>query len=272
MIDIANIERPDILDMPTYEALVTENTELLKQLVPDYQPLESDPYQLLIEAFSYRELHLRTQFNNRLTRLLLVYASGNDLDVIAASYYGLERLKDEEDKPFKLRILGSLDGYSTAGSIESYEFHASSVSAVIEDVLVFSPEKGVVKIVLASFNDEITPALIAQVEEKVNATKVRPVTDEVLVEIAAEKVVIIDADIVTFNIDDEADIRSTVIDNFSSQLSIGEDLTYSQMIKNCHTEGVYKVTLTNHGADIICNETQIIKISEINLTFSKFEA
>lgn len=271
MIDIANLEKPDVLHMPSYESLVTENTALLKELIPNYQPLESDPYMLLVEAFSYRELHLRAEFNNRLASLLLVYATGNTLDAIAMSYYGVERLENEGDEAFKLRISGSLDSYSTAGSEESYEFHARSVSSIIDDVLVFSPEKGVVKVVLASFKNEITPELIATVEEKLNAKKVRPITDQVLVNIATEKQIIIETNMMIFNIDDQDKIKAKVIKNFSGQLNIGEDLTYSQMIKNCHVEGVYKVTLTSHDSDVICADTEIIKVSAINLTFSKFE-
>lgn len=272
MIDIENLARPDVLAMPTYEDLVTENTELLKQLIPDYQPLESDPYMLLVESFSYRELYLRAEFNNRLSGLLLLYAQGNNLDTVAASYYGLNRLAGETDKAFRTRILVSLDGYSTAGSIESYQFHTRSVSAMIDDVLVFSPEKGTVNVVIASFNNDITPELITAVEEKLNSKKVRPITDLVQVNVATEKPVEVNANVVIFNIDDQDSIKQKIIENFSGQLNIGEDLTYSQMIRNCHVNGVYKVTLTNHDTDIDCAETHIIKIVGIHLTFSKFES
>jgi len=271
MININNIAPADVLQIPDYQTLVDENVAILQQLIPDYQPLESDDHMLLIEAFSYRELHLRQLFNNKLKRLLLLYATGNDLD-LAAVPYGVERLDNETDDEFRNRVLKSLDGHSTAGSQESYEFHAYSVSSDIDDVNAFSPEKGKVTVALASFEDEsdleiITPELITQVDTALNETKVRPITDEVTVVKATINGVAIVAQIFIFNMDDEAAITEKIINNFATKLKIGQVLTYSQLIRYLHVDGVFKVNLISHDADIACGDDEILKINNIDLTF-----
>ena len=275
MNDFNNMITPDVLQMPNYQTLVDENLAILQQLITDYQPLESDHYMLLIEAFAYRELHLRQLFNNRLKSLLLPYATGNDLDLVA-TFYGVERLTDETDSELRARTLKSLDGHSTAGSAESYEFHAYSVSSDIDDVKAFSPAAGKVTVVLASFQDEsegdiITPELITLVDTALNATKVRPITDDVTVVKATTNNIAIVAEIILFNIDDEAAITDKIIDHFATTLKIGQTLTHSQLIRFLHVDGVYKVNLTSHNADIACGDDEILKISSVNLTFTSAE-
>jgi len=266
---------PNVLHRPTYQTLVDENVAILQQLLPDYQPLESDNYMLLIEAFAYRELHLRQLFNNRLKSLLLPYALKSDLDLVA-TFYGVKRLANESDDQLRERTSKSLHGYSTAGSKESYEFHAYSVNDVISDVNVFSPEKGKVTIVLASFKEAydgelINSELISAVSTALNNTKVRPITDEVTVVKAQVKAITINANIVIFNQSQQAAINDRITDNLSTQLTIGQKVTYSQLIRHCHIEGVYKVDISNINDDIACANNEIVKFNTINLAFSLYQ-
>ncbi|MGL4224616.1 MAG: baseplate assembly protein [Vibrio sp.] len=269
MINTDNLPEPDVLKMPTYEEVLAENVALFTTLMPDYEPLDSDPYQLLLQVFAYRELHLRQAFNNKLKSQLLLYAAGTDLDLLAADEYQLERLDGESDLAFRQRILRSLDGYSTAGSIESYEYHAYSVSSDITEAKAYSPEKGVVHVVIASNTMDIDDGLKTQVENRLNEDKVRPLTDTVSVVIASAIEPVIAGVIELHNLDEKEAVMQSIINNITGLvLGIGDDLPYSQRVASLHVPGVYRVML-EHGDDIECDQESIIRIApeQLHLTF-----
>ncbi len=268
VINYKNLPEPDVLAMPGYEDVLAENNVLFGSLLPDYTPLDSDPYQLLLQSLAYRELHLRQTFNNKLKRSMLLFATGSDLDNEAARY-NVVRLEEENDDVFLERILMSLDGFSTAGSLESYEFHARSVSSRIDDAHAYSPVKGTVNTVIASFSEPLDEALRQQTEEVLNGDKVRPVTDTANVLIAEERQQVIEAEIELFNPDQQAAVEQKIRENFKLQLRIAANLTYSQIIRYLHVEGVYKAVLNNISGDIECEDHQILRISELNLSFKE---
>ncbi len=269
MINTANLPEPNVLLMPTYEEVLAENIELFNSLVPDYEPLDSDPYQLMLQAFAYRELHLRQAFNNKFKSQLLLLSQGSDLDLLAADEYQLERLEGEEDDAFRERIWRSLDGYSTAGSIESYEYHAYSVSSDITEAKAYSPEKGVVHVVIASSTIDIDDELKTKVEQRLNQDKVRPLTDTVNVVIATELKPAIVATVELHNMDEVDAVTESITANFSNiELGISDDLPRSKRIASLHVSGVYKVTLDNDD-DTECGLEGIIRITpeQLSLTF-----
>lgn len=269
MINTDNLPEPDVLVMPTFEDVLAENMALFTTLVPDYEPLDSDPYQLMLQAFAYRELHLRQTFNNKFKSQLLLFSQGSDLDLLAADEYQLERLDGETDEAFRQRILRSLDGYSTAGSIESYEYHAYSVSSDITEAKAYSPEKGVVHVVIASNTTDIDDELKANVELRLNQDKVRPLTDTVNVVIATELTPDIVATVELHNMDEIDAVTERISTGFTHiELGIGDDLPRSKRIAVLHVSGVYKVTLEN-DADITCGLEEVIRIApeQLNLIF-----
>ena len=88
----------------------------------------------------------------------------------------------EDDDRFRERIRLSLERFSTAGPKEAYEFHTKSVHQDIEDVSVFSPQPGHVKVVFIMKNGELpSPEIITLVQEHLNDEKIRPLTDYVIV-------------------------------------------------------------------------------------------
>ena len=92
MINISNLPKPDVLQVLDYEAILNQNIENFKTLVPDWQPLESDEFKMILEAFAYRELHLRAYFNELAKAFFLSTATGVNLDNYAV-FYGIERLQ-----------------------------------------------------------------------------------------------------------------------------------------------------------------------------------
>lgn len=268
-LNLANLPKFDVLATPTYDEILAANLAILKTYSPDYKPLEGDDRMLLLEAFSYRELFLRKEFNAKLKSLTVLFAVGDELDVIAINY-GIERLKNEDDGVFRQRIIDSLHRFSTAGSIESYLYHARSVDAIIDDVYAYSPEAGKVEVILASYSSDISQDLINKVVLKLNATKVRPLTDEVSV-LQAEKVNIeIDAEIEVYNLDEKTVIEQKIKDVFK-KFKIARGLTNSQIITMLSIDGVYRIKLNEPKNDTNVTKRQIINITAFNLVFKKAE-
>jgi len=96
MINIKALPTPTVLNTKTYEEILASNIDILKGVFSkrgiDWQPLDSDQYSLLTQAFSYRELYLRNEINEIVKQLLLAFCSGANLDHKVAEN-GIERLE-----------------------------------------------------------------------------------------------------------------------------------------------------------------------------------
>ncbi len=98
---IALLPTPTILQETAIEKIIDENVTLTKNLMEqkgiNWEPIESDPNMMQIEAFSYKELSLRKLINKLIKAMLPHLSSGDDLDnFIFAFYAGETRLQGEE--------------------------------------------------------------------------------------------------------------------------------------------------------------------------------
>ena len=90
--------------------------------------------------------------------------------------------EEEDDTAFYNRMRESEESFTTAGARNSYIYHAKSVSPLISDVSVESPEKGVVAVRILQTDGEMpTEELLQKVRDYLNADDIRPLTDEVTV-------------------------------------------------------------------------------------------
>ena len=80
MININSLPKPAVLQNLSYEEIKQANINTLKQINPDWEHIESDDYMPNIEANSYRELHLRQEFNQLALAFFLATATKSDLD------------------------------------------------------------------------------------------------------------------------------------------------------------------------------------------------
>lgn len=96
MINVKSLPIPTVLNTKTYEEILASNIDILKGIFTthgiDWQPIDSDQYSLITQAFSYRELYLRNEINEIVKQLLLAFCSGANLDHKVAEN-GIERLK-----------------------------------------------------------------------------------------------------------------------------------------------------------------------------------
>lgn len=155
----------------------------------------------------------------------------------------------EEDKEYYERMRESMESFSTAGPINSYIYHAKSVSAAITDVAAVSPEPGQVDVrILLHDSEQPTEAVLKEVEDALNADDVRPLTDSVTVSKPDEDPFEID---VTFYIERNSQASSTIIERdaraaveayISWQTSkMGRDINPSYLVQKIMEAGVKRV-------------------------------
>ena len=136
-----------------------------------------------MQVVAYREMLLRARINEAAKANMLAFANSSDLDNLAA-FFGVERLTDETDERLRERNQLALEGFSTAGPIGSYIFHALSASNEVKSVSATSPNPGEVLVtILSNIGDgTVGQELIDAVSAKLNEDDIRPLTDQVTVQ------------------------------------------------------------------------------------------
>jgi len=244
---------PNIIEEIDYDTLKKDTLAYLKEFLPDVSFLESDVVMLIIEALLYRDILLRGRINASLRASYLYTATGSDLDTIAYGY-GVSRLEGEDDEALRNRCVLGLSRFSTAGARDSYRYWAKSVSATIGEVVILSPEPGVVEVAYDA-DEDFDAAIFAQCNDE----NVRPLCDRVIVTKASRTV----RDIVlSITLRDGADLiqtRNAIVVAFGAlKLGIGADLPLSQIFSTASVNGIYKILITNLTDDIVADERTLI--------------
>lgn len=279
-IDLSQLPAPTIIEEIDFETLFDERKARLVELMPEDAraemaetlELESEPLTKFLQESAFREILLRHEHNERSRSLMLAYAAGPELDHIGATYYLTERLvldpgnpsadppkpaTYETDAEYRRRILLAHDAFSTAGSRESYIYHALTASPEVLDVDPVRPIAGRVKVyVMArSGNGAADAATIESVDAALIDEKVRPLSDTVEV---------VSAKIVEFSVAASLQIASgpetSVVISQAKEAAqkyvqerhrIGEDIVRGALEARLYVPGVERVTMTSPAADIL---------------------
>lgn len=160
--------------------------------------LESEPITKLLQENCYLQLLERQRINSAAQATMLAYATGTDLDVIAANF-NVERLvvqaedltasppiveELEPDDDFRQRVQLKIESVSVAGPRKAYTFHALSANGKIADVSVISPQPAYVTVTLLSRdgNGAVASEIINAAKIALNDEEVRPIADRVTVQ------------------------------------------------------------------------------------------
>lgn len=276
-IDLTKIPAPDVIETLDFEEIYQEILTAFKALYPDWTAaLESDPVVKLLELAAYRETLLRARVNDAARACMLAYATGGDLENLAA-LLGVTRLADgdsiESDDRLRLRAQMALEGETVAGSHGSYVFHALSASNLVKDVAVDSPDPGEVRVTVLSTEGDGTPdsELIDTVDAYLSADARRPLTDLVTVEAAG---------IVSFDIEATLQVypgpasspilsaaQAAVEAYVDEHAKLGRDITLSGLYAALHQPGgVKKVVLSSPLADVTIGPRQASHCTGIVIT------
>jgi phage-related baseplate assembly protein len=270
-IDFSSIPAPEIIEELDFETILAAMIADLQSRDPSYSEiLESDPGVKILEVAAARELILRQRINDALKATLLRYASGGDLDNLAA-FYGVTRLEGETDEALRLRSIERIMGSSTAGGRAWYRFQALSASPLIADANVDSPFPGQVRVSVLSTqgNGTADAELLALVDSVVQSDSVRVITDQVTT---------VSAQIVTVNVQAQIwllpEAPATVFDtleatlraDFAAESGLGWDVTLSWLIAQLQQPGVQRVMLQAPTARVICDANMAPVLGTVALT------
>lgn len=287
-IDLSKLPPPDVIESLDFEDIYQELLGVFRTALGDAwsAALESDPVVKLIELAAYREMLLRARINDAARACMLAYATGGDLDHLAA-LLGVSRLTAvpgnpsatppvaaimESDDRLRMRAQMALEGETVAGSRGSYIFHALSASALVADVMVTSPAPGdvTVTVLSATATGEPDAALLDTVDAYLSAEDRRPLTDAVAVEAATVIAYTVSATLHCYPGPAAEPVRAAAAEAAQAYVSehfrLGHDITLSGLYAALHQSGVQRVVLTNPAADIVVAANEAARCDEILVT------
>ncbi|WP_300067701.1 baseplate J/gp47 family protein [uncultured Ruegeria sp.] len=279
-INLEKFAPPTIIDRKDFESVLTEIKAWLIDREPGLEPvleLESEPIVKVLEAWAYRETLLRAEVDDAGRGNMLAFASGAQLDHLAA-FFGVERaivqVGDdsavppipeilEDDGRLRQRTQLSLEGFTTAGSRGAYVFWGLSASSSVKDISVETVTPGeVIVTVLSTEGDGTSSAeLVSTVAAQLNQERVRPLTDLVTVQSATTIPYAVDATLIIYEGPDAEVVRQAALDAATAYVTgnhlLGRDITVSGLHAALHQTGVQNVILNSPAANIVVSNAQV---------------
>ncbi len=144
---------PAVIETLDFEAILAETKRVIVDLHPAAAAvidLESEPLNILAQAFAYRELLFRGRVNDAAAAQLIEYATGADLDH-KADFYGITRLPGpppETDERLRARLRLAVLAMAGNGTAQAYESRAMAASAGLKQAKATQPTPGSVTVLL----------------------------------------------------------------------------------------------------------------------------
>ena len=271
-LDLDSLPPPEIVQNSTFQAIYQELLQIFAALDPDYALfLHSDPAVKVIQAFAYREYLLRGRINQVALSNLLAFATGTDLDQLAA-FYGVTRLDGEIDDDLRERTRLRIIGFSAAGPSAGYKFYATTASNRVRDANISSPAPGTVQVTVLSNDGDGTAdqELLDLVQSVVGADDVRVLTDTVQTVSATIKTIDIHAD-VWLDPDTPEEILTQLRDGFPERFdrhrALGQDITLSWIISQLHSDGVHRVVLSTPTEALSIGDDECAALGDFTFTY-----
>lgn len=305
LIDFARIGAPAAIAALDYEAQLAAGRAKIAELLPDYDvaAIEADPANKILEAAAYLDLLTRARVNDGLKAGFLAYATGTDLDHLAANR-GVTRLSGETDARLRDRVQQAFWAVAAGGPSGAYRWHALSAHADVIDAGVHSPAPGKVDVIVlarvweaeptaeqvrygaALFPDDAPSATgakpiradhaqapIAAVRAALNAEDVIPLTDTVsvlavhLIEVPIHAVLTLypgpDAELLM------TDARAALDAYLRGIRRVGYDCTRAGLHDALVVPGVQNVALTSPAADVTCSPYQMTVSPDVVLSIAE---
>ena len=293
LVDLSKLTAPKVLEELNYETLLAERKQAFINLYPESErsfwqarlALESEPITKLLEENCYLQLLERQRINNAAQATMLAYATGTDLDVLAANFNVQRQLIQaadsntnppleeiwEDDTALRMRAQLAFEGLSVAGPRSAYVFHALSAHPNVADVSVVSPQPAHVTVTILSrmgqgVADEDT---LNAVRNRLNDENIRPIGDRVTVQSAVIYPYQIHAKLHIFRGPEYEPIKQAALTNLQKytieRQRLGRDISLSGIYAALHIEGVQRVELVTPSEDIILPHNKASHCTSINL-------
>lgn len=285
-INLALLPPPQIIEELAFERLFDRHRREFQRIwadvraanpaanLPDYDVsmLETDPAMVIGQGETYRELLARARINDAARANLLAFATGNDLEHLAA-FYDVERLPGEQDARLKLRVILEIQGRSTGGPKERYKAIAMGADLRVKSVEPYrigrSPRIHVA-VYSTETNGIASPALLETVRQALEDDAVQLVNDEFVVSTAVLKVVNLSAEIWLLPDADQASTaraEAALRSAWEAEQALGRDLVREWWVSKLMVPGIHKVSPLSPLADVIANPYEAIAIGAVDLQF-----
>lgn len=291
-VDLSRLPAPTVIEQLSFDAIYARNLSIALERIEGFDALvPSDPAIKLLYVWSYLEMLLRQQFNDRALSLMTAYATGSDLDQVALRVGVFRQLIDagdpgngidptyEDDDSLRQRIVLAAESFSCAGPELAYVFHAKSSHPDVLDASATSPAPGEVLVTLLSrTGDGAAPQetidAVAAVLSPVAGNRIRPMGDLVTVASAEIVTFAIVAVIYTFAGPD----RTVVLEAARAKLDafleesrrLGRNYNDSSVKAALTVAGVQRVVLPD-WEDVICDPTQAGHCAAIEITHGGYD-
>ncbi|MCV6588940.1 MAG: baseplate J/gp47 family protein [Marinobacterium sp.] len=284
-LDLSLLPAPDAVETIEFELLAQQwRTELATRNPAFTSIVESDPAYQEMDVGAYREMLLRDRVNLGVKAVMLSHSRSADLDNLAANV-NVQRLlirpgnpdaippeppTYESDDSLRHRAQLKWESITTAGSVESYQYHARSAAGQVRDVYVVSPEPCDIEIYVLSHEGEASPALLSAVDTAVTGKTVRPLGDRVTV-LPAERVelrIIAELEVGTgpdagLIIDR---VTAAVMELISPEFAMGLVVDLPSLYAKLKQPGVGRIYLSEPTEDIELQPHQAPNFVEVTIT------
>ncbi|OOF64767.1 baseplate assembly protein [Rodentibacter pneumotropicus] len=293
LVDLSKLDAPKVLEDLNFETLLTERKAEFISLFPQEEQdfwrarlnLESEPITKLLQEVVYLQLLERSRINQAAQATMLAYATGSDLDVIAANFNVQRQIIQaednsvtpkipailEDDTSLRLRTQLAFEGLSVAGPRSAYVFHALSAHPEVADVSVVSPEPAQVTVTILSRIGQGTASesVLNAVRKKLNDENIRPIGDRVTVQSAVIHAYSIRAKLHLYRGPEYEPIKAEALKKLTAYTEekrrLGRDISLSGIYAALHLEGVQRVELLSPTADIVLPSSKSAYCTDIHL-------
>ncbi|QFT69307.1 Baseplate J-like protein [Labrenzia sp. THAF35] len=279
MIDLSSLPDPQVIEELDYETILQSFIDEVRDLFAaegidyDVGALETDPVKIVLEAFSYREIRLRTRANHVARNQILAYSTGTDLEHLA-SHYGVARLAGETDERLRERVQLATIGRSPGGTHERFKAIAMASSPKVRDIATWTEDRDPtvnIAVLSTDVGGAASASLLATVRAALEAPAVRLVSDRYNVISAVQKVVAVDLS-VTLTPDASEDVLAELPDLIrlarDQENLLGLDLYRAWVSKAAMVSGVSNVVVNAPAADVVASPEEAVKIGDVTVQFA----
>lgn len=268
----AEIKEHFVSQFPTDEAEAADRGLPTREKVELLLEIEGNLIVKILQAYAYHAVQIRARINDAAKATMLAYSTGTDLDNLAA-FYMVERKDDENDDELRARLVLAVDGFSTAGPVGAYKFHGLSADNGVKDIGVESPIPGQVLVTVLGRNGNGTPsqAVLDAVDAALSHEDVRPLTDQVIVQVPTVEDYAINAKIWCFaNVDHEVVRQAATVaaQAYADQSHrLGYDVTDSGLKAALHQPGVQRVEILSPTLPLTKGPSEAAFCTDVTVTY-----
>lgn len=270
-IDLSTLPAPTVVEPLDFEDVLADlKADLIARhpACADMLGRESEPLVKILETAAYRETILRARINAAARSNLLAFASGGDLDHLAA-FYGVTRQPDEADDRLRRRVQLQIAALAGNGTREQYIAQAMAASSAVVDAAVMQPTAGSVSVALWIS----TGADIAATLDTVRAAFVADTARTLGVPLTVRQAVARPIDI-TATIYREAsapvDLAQRLEDSLPQALAthaqLGRDVPRSWLLARLHVAGISRIELAVPAVDVTLAPDEYATAGAITIT------